>query len=392
MSVRRDKYRDPTTGAIHEYWIVDVTFKQPNGKTKRIKKVSPVQTKRGAQQYEFQLRSSLLDGTYRSEEEVEEQAEERPRIPTVAEFAEEFLEIYVKNNNKPSEQASKRGIIDHHIKPLIGKVPLDQVGPKIEWFKAQLRERLCVGGRGIGHGKRKRIRKLGPRRINNVLAVMSKMLRYAAEECQVIPVAPRIRFLKVGRSEHDFLSFEEYDKLVAAAKKEPEWYPAILVAGDAGLRQGEIMALEWGDIDLEERTLTVRRNVWRKIVGTPKGGRERVIPLTVRLYQAFKAHRHLRGPRVFCSMDGSPLTEGKMQRPIERLCKRAGIRQFGWHTLRHTYCSHLGMLGAAPLAIQLAAGHQSFETTRQYIHMTANVLRDTIKKLDDRVAQTVYGQ
>ena len=44
------------------------------------------------------------------------------------------------------------------------------------------------------------------------------------------------------------------------------------------------------------------------------------------------------------------------------------------------------MLGAAPVAIQMAAGHQSFATTRQYVHVAAEALRETIKKLDDRLA------
>ena len=86
-------------------------------------------------------------------------------------------ELYVKNNNKPSEYATKKSMMDHHIKPLLGKVSLDQVGPKIEWFKAQLRERASAGGQGVGHGKKKRKRKLGLKRINNILGVVSRMLR-----------------------------------------------------------------------------------------------------------------------------------------------------------------------------------------------------------------------
>src|SRR5262249_5337863 len=145
--------------------------------------------------------------------------------------------------------------------------------------------------------------------------------------------------------------------------------------------RGEIRGLEWEDIDFEEKTITVRRNVWRDQIGTPKGGRPRGIPMTTRLFEALQAIQHERGVRVFCSAEGTPLTEGKMQM-LWRLCKKSEVREISWHTLRHTYSSHLGMLGAAPVAIQLAAGHQSFETTKQYIHVAADVLRDTIKKLD----------
>jgi len=86
MSVRRRTWTDPVAGKTVDAWFVDVKFKPPVGREKRIRKVSPVQTKRGAEQYEQQLRQSLLDGTYGKQEE-----EEAPReIPTLAAFAKEF--------------------------------------------------------------------------------------------------------------------------------------------------------------------------------------------------------------------------------------------------------------------------------------------------------------
>ena len=70
-----------------------------DGRAQRIRKFSPVQTKRGAEQYEQQLRQSLLDGTYGKQEE-----EEVPReTPTLAAFAKEFIDTYATANNKPSE-------------------------------------------------------------------------------------------------------------------------------------------------------------------------------------------------------------------------------------------------------------------------------------------------
>jgi len=56
MSVRRWKRRDPTTGAVRDVWMVDVDYEQTDGRRVRVRKVSPVQTRRGAEEYERQLR------------------------------------------------------------------------------------------------------------------------------------------------------------------------------------------------------------------------------------------------------------------------------------------------------------------------------------------------
>jgi integrase len=337
---------------------VDIRFTHANGREERVRKVSPVQTKRGAEQYERQLREALLDGTYGREEAA-------PPL-TVSAFWKDFLENYVEVNNKPSEQSMKRSIFKHHIEPRLGEISLDAVGAQLEPFKASLRR----------HG-------LGAKRINNVLAVVSKMLRYA-EEREVIGRAPRVRLLKTAQSKYDFFTFEEYEQLLATASSEPEWRATILVAAEAGLRMGEIIALEWSDVNLQAGNLVVRRSSWLGIVGTTKGGRDRTIPISKRLAAALKGHRHLRGSLVFCSADGAPLTRNKMKKPLWAICKRAGLRNIGWHSLRHTFCSHLAMKGAPPRAIQELAGHTSITTTMRYMHLAPSALREAVRLLDER--------
>jgi integrase len=126
-----------------------------------------------------------------------------------------------------------------------------------------------------------------------------------------------------------------------------------------GVERNSCIALEWGDVDLMAGTLTVRRSDWRGIVGSPKGGRDRKVPLTVGLAATLKAHRHLRSERVFAQRDGAPFTQSAIEAALRYACKRAGLRVIGSHVLRHTFCSHLAMRGAPPKAIQELAGHSS---------------------------------
>ena len=76
-----------------------------------------------------------------------------------------------------------------------------------------------------------------------------------------------------------------------------------------------MIALEWRDVDLGKRQICVQRSDWNGHVTTPKGGRLRYVPLTIRLAAAFRDHRHLRSPNVLCQDDGQPLTRQMVQVP-----------------------------------------------------------------------------
>lgn len=143
-----------------------------------------------------------------------------------------------------------------------------------------------------------------------------------------------------------------------------------------------MIALEWGDVDLGAGTMVIRRSSWNGIVGSPKSGRERKIPLTARLRAALKAHRHLRNHLVFCREDAGPFTQSSVDWAVRFSAKRAGLRSFGPHVLRHTFCSHLAMRGAAPKAIQELAGHSTLTMTLRYMHLAPSALREAIGLLD----------
>jgi len=104
-----------------------------------------------------------------------------------------------------------------------------------------------------------------------------------------------IRLLPVARREAALHDLEAYDKLLEAARS-IDWrtYLIALLGGEGGMRVGEIVALEWADIDLERRQINVRHSDWRGVLTTPKSGRGRVVALTERLVSALLKHRHLR--------------------------------------------------------------------------------------------------
>src|SRR5712671_7457982 len=138
--------------------------------------------------------------------------------------------------------------------------------------------------------------------VHRAVARPARDLLRKAVEWQVIDRLPcMIRLLPVPPPSATFHDFADFERLVECARKRSDdSYLVVLLAGEAGLRRGEIAALEWGDVDLKKRQLCVQRAVWQGHVEAPKGGRLRYVPLTRRLTAALQAARHLRGPSVSC--------------------------------------------------------------------------------------------
>jgi integrase len=154
----------------------------------------------------------------------------------------------------------------------------------------------------------------------------------------------------------------------------------VLLGGEAGLRCGEMMALEWTDVDFAKRQLRVARSEWKGHVTMPKGGRLRCVPMTRRLTEALREARHLRGSRVLCDA-GKPLTQKVSQVLVRRTARRANVKP-GIHILRHSFCSHLAMREAPARAIQELAGHQDLGTTQRYMHLSPAALDAAIRLLE----------
>ncbi|MDY7229827.1 tyrosine-type recombinase/integrase [Hyalangium rubrum] len=363
MSVRLRKWKTKEA-RVQEAWWVDVKFQHPDGRVERVRKASPVNTRRGAEQYERELRQALLAGTYN-------RGTTEPEMPTVGGFIERFL-TYSSNNNKASTLAAKQQLLDSHLLPTFGNLKLDRVGKAdIETFKAQ-----------------KRKEGLAPKTINNALTVLRTLFTVAVEQ-EVLSHALRVKLLKVEKPDFDFLTFEEAERIVSAT--DPEWRTMVLVGLHTGLRRGELIALQWDALDLVAGRLLVKRNVWRGHFGTPKGGRSREVPLNAVALEALKAHRHLRGAFVFCDVQGTYLKNDACRNALLRASKRAGLRPIGWHTLRHTFASHLVMRGVPLKAVQELLGHASIEMTMRYAHLSPDVKKDAVRALEGHTGGTRYG-
>jgi integrase len=221
-----------------------------------------------------------------------------------------------------------------------------------------------------------------PKTVNNVLTVLSVLLKKAVE-WEVIERMPcTVKLLRVQKGDAAFHDVDDYERLVEVARSiDTRTLLIVLLGGDAGLRCGEMIALEWSDLDLAKRQLCVRQSDWNGQIGTPKSGRIRYVPLTQRLGATLADHRHLRSKRVLCQNDGKPFTRQIIQNRMILAAKRANVRR-GVHILRHTFCSILAMRGAPVKAIQELAGHADLTMTQRYMHLSPAALDLAIQLLD----------
>jgi integrase len=130
-----------------------------------------------------------------------------------------------------------------------------------------------------------------------------------------------------------------------------------------------VKGLRWEDIDLVGRTITVQRQTRRGITGTPKGGRRRVVTMTDTLQRAVKALEVVRTGLVLRNPDGHSIRDGQATNAVRRICRKAGLPPREWHTLRHSYGTHLALLGVNPFRLQAWMGHARMEETLLYVHL-----------------------
>jgi integrase len=282
--------------------------------------------------------------------------------PTLEVFGARWMREYaVAEGNKPATIDAKERILRLHLYPALGTLRLDAIDAA-----AISKLKLRIAGNA-------------PKTRHNILGQLGTILG-TAKEWKLLADVPTIDKPKLAVPEMAFYDFPEWERLVDGARKAgPMHLAMVLLGGEAGLRRGELVALE--QTDLWGGTVIVRHNEWNGIIGTPKGGNKRTIPMTPRLAEAVKAIRH-DGKRVFVQAKGKRAKVTTLQSWLEVCCRRAGLSiSRDLHRLRHTFCSHLALRNVSPKAIQELAGHADLSTTMHYMHLAPGSKADAIAAL-----------
>jgi integrase len=211
------------------------------------------------------------------------------------------------------------------------------------------------------------------RTVQKYLVILGSILRHAKRRygLRANPMddveRPRVR----SKVEIDVLSPAEVWALVRAADSEQD-AAIFLMAAFTGLRQGELLALRWRDVDFERRVVRVHRTYKSgNGVGTPKSGRGRSVPMADEVARALARlgeREHLTGDDdlVFPGPRGH-VNAQKLGYRYKAALERAGLRELRFHDLRHTFGT-IAINRADIVQVQAWMGHADIKTTQRYLH------------------------
>jgi len=334
---------------IHGNWYIDVRH---NGV--RYRQKGPLNTRDGALAYEATVRRRLI--------EADEAAKLKAAMPTLAAFAEQWLDIYVKTNTKPSTQNSYRRSMAAQLLPRFGHLPIDEVSA--DGIKGFVQERLDEG--------------VSPKTINNDLVVLSCCLR-VAKEWDVLPMMPRIKLLRAPPAPVTPLSRDECSRLLGSIGNETV-RSMVLCAIHTGMRIGELRGLMWEDVNLEHKQISVHRAIVQGRETCTKNYRIRYLPISQPLLEALEGRRRSSG-HVFAGPDGRPFPLHAAIAGLKEGAERADIQHVHFHLLRHTFASLLANSGVDMYDLQKLMGHGDYETTSRYVHISWESMQRAVNML-----------
>ena len=306
---------------------------------------------------------------------------------TLGQFLDRWLQDSVKPTNRPRTYETYSEKARLHIVPDLGNVPLANLAPQ---HLQQLYAKKLEAG-------------LAPATVNLIHVVLHRSLKQAQRSGVVgrnvaEDVDPPARTRLDGTDKA--LTAPQIGRLLVAMRGhryEPLW--RILLA--TGLRFGEAAALRWEDVDLNERTVAVRRSLTRVPGGyaftPPKTARgRRIIPLPAAAAETLRTHQDHQElvqraqassweplDLVFPNSLGKPLREAPVLAAFHKVLEQAGLPRHRLHDLRHTYATRLFANNAHVRAVQELMGHSRSDMTLEiYASSVPDVLRDAAHSLE----------
>lgn len=378
MSVKIRPYRG-TEGI----WEVDIVVRMADGQILRERRKAPVTGKSAAQRWAQERERYLIQhGPDRNAVRAtptgpaaNKTNEQKKEVPTLAQFGPRLLEgHYLANRLAPSTYTLAEENLRLHLIPAIGDRRLDEIAD----LDVQKVKNAMVS--------------LSVSKVNSALNTLSTLLKKAIE-WGAIPHRPiEIKRLPHPDLEVEFYEDEQLEKIITAARSvSPEAHLIMLLGADAGMRRGEIVALQWKYVDLDREVVTVAHSDHRGQLRPTKGKRIRRVVMTRRLVAALSEYRHERGPFVLTHEDGRRWTGDAIEWRVRQAQWRAGLgtepslrKERGKsHKLRHTCGTRLAMKGAPTRAIQEILGHRDIATTERYMHLAPRAMENAIRLLDN---------
>lgn len=206
--------------------------------------------------------------------------------------------------------------------------------------------------------------------VNRTLSVIRAVLRKAVLDWEWLDRYPKIRLLPEAKRRVRWLTQQEAEKLIAEL---PEHLAAMVrFSLETGLRRGNVTGLQWSQVDMARRCAWIHPD-------QAKARKAIAVPLSVQAFGVLQeqAGKH---PEYVFSYKGKSVTQVNTK-AWHRTLKRAGIENFRWHDLRHTWASWHVQAGTPLHALQELGAWESAEMVRRYAHLSSEHLSQYVERL-----------
>ena len=312
---------------------------------------------------------------------------------TVGSWMDEWFENYAKIKVRPSSHQTYRGYIDNHIKPNIGKIPLEKL-TSLELQKFY--KKLLTSGRIDRVESKHQAKGLSPKTVRNIHQIIASAMKLAKE--QRLIVADPTEGCALPKLEHREMKTLPVEQLTSFLReaKDSGVFEMYYLELATGLRRGELLGLKWQDVDFNQGTITVRRQISRingKVVEAPLKTKNayRVIPLGEQALAVLQSQQEkTHSEYAFPSPNGGPISPDSVRNMLRRVLKRAGLPYVRFHDLRHTFATLALQNGVDVKTVSSILGHFSAGFTLDtYAHVTTTAQREAAKKMDGVLGQRV---
>ncbi len=309
---------------------------------------------------------------------------------TVGTWMDAWFENVAKIKVRASSHQTYKGYIDNHIKPNIGKIPLE----KLTTMELQkFYRKLLTNGRVERIEAEKQPRGLSAKTVRNINQVISSAMDLAVAQKIVLEnPCKAVALPKIEHKEMQTIPAEQLQAFLTEAKATGV-YEMYYIELSTGLRRGELLGLKWEDIDMKQGIIRVRRQVSRidgKIVDAPLKTKNsyRAVTISPQAVEVLKAQKEKTNDEyVFPSPNGGPISPDSVNNMLKRVLERAGIPKVRFHDLRHTFATLALQNGVDIKTVSGMLGHFSAGFTLDtYAHVTTAAQKEAAQTMGNVLA------